>query len=313
MLYRSFNKETYDRWCSDGSVCTSEYLEHAKNIEKVKEKVMEWISNVEETRIFVEETMNNQVDTDAVGKEIDAEKELDIIDCLEEGDKEDPIYQHLNPDGISNPSSLETLGNKLCKQIQIEEMVVLLEKTQKLDEDQRNVLDIAIKFARDTVKASKSPSSAPLAPKLIITGGAGAGKSTLINVLSQWLVLILQKPGDDPESPYVVKTATTGAASVLIDGITLHSAMGFDFSNKHTSLTDKKREQRREQMKNTKVIIVDEFSLMKPDILYRLDLALREIKQNNKEFGGLLVGLMGDLLQVREVLKYFSLLSKILF
>ena len=75
--------------------------------------------------------------------------------------------------------------------------------------------------------------------------------------------------------------------------------MGFDFSNKHTSLNDKKRELRREQMKNTKIIIVDELSLMKPDLLYRLDLGLREIKQNNKEFGNCLVVLLGDLLQVR--------------
>ena len=52
-------------------------------------------------------------------------------------------------------------------------------------------------------------------------------------------------------------------------------------------------------MKNTKVIIIDEFSLMKPDILYRLDLGLREIKQNNREFGGCLIILLGDLLQVK--------------
>ena len=116
--------------------------------------------------------------------------------------------------------------------------------------------------------------------------------------MCQWLHRILIKPGDDPESPYILKTATTGAASVLIDGITLHSAMGFAFSNKHTSLTDKKREDKREQMKNTKVIIIDEFSLMKPDILYRLDLGLHEIKQNKREFGDCLVVLLGDLLQV---------------
>ena len=300
MLYKNFNKDTYGHWCSDGSVCTSEYQEHAENILNVKEKIMEWISNVEEARLLVEEIMNNNVDTDAIGEEIDAEKELEILDCLEEGDEEDPTYKHLNPDGMFDSSSMNTLGNKLCKQIQLEEMKILVERTQKLYEDQRNALDIAIKFARDTVKTAKSACHVPIVPKMIITGGAGAGKSTLINVLSQWMVHIFQKPGDDPESPYVVKTATTGAASLLIDGITLHSAMGFDFSNKHTSLSDKKRELRREQMKNTKVIIVDEFSLLKPDLLYRLDLALREIKHNNKEFGGCLVALMGDLLQVIE-------------
>ena len=206
---------------------------------------------------------------------------------------------HLNPDGLFDHPYMDTLGNKLCKQLKLEQMEVLVKKTQRLDDDQRKVLDIAIKFARETVMSSKSSFRLSSPSKLIVTGGAGAGKSTLIEVMCQWLHRILVKPGDDPESPYIVKTATTGAASVLIDGITLHSAMGFDFSNKHTSLTDKKRENRREQMKNTKVIIIDEFTLMKPDILYRLDLGLREIKQNNREFGDCLVVLLGDLLQVQ--------------
>ena len=77
--------------------------------------------------------------------------------------------------------------------------------------------------------------------------------------------------------------------------------MGFDFCNKHSSLTDKKRALRREQMKNTKAIIIDEFSMMKPDLLYRLDLGLREIKQSNQEFGNLMLILLGDLLQLKPV------------
>ena len=222
---------------------------------------MEWINNVEEACLFIEDTLNIQVYTDEVGNEVDAEKQMDILGCQEEGDDEDPAFTDLNPEGLFDQPCMDTLGNKLCKQLKLEQMEVLVEKTKRLDDDQRKVLDIAIKFARETIIASKSSSSLSSPSKFIVTGGAGAGKSTLIDVMCQWLHRILIKPGDDPESPYILKTATTGAASVLIDGITLHSAMGFDFSNKHTSLTDKKRESRREQMKNTKVIIIDEFSL----------------------------------------------------
>ena len=132
----------------------------------------------------------------------------------------------------------------------------------------------------------------------MVTGGAGSGKSTVIEILCQWIHKILQKPGDDPNYPYVMKTATTGAAGVLIGGVTLHSALKFNFEGKHSSLTDKKREEMRDIYKNLKAIIVDEFSMMKPEILYRMDLRLREIKQNNKEFGGVAVFLFGDLLQV---------------
>ena len=154
---------------------------------------------------------------------MDAENEQNILDCAEEGEEEDPLYQHINPEGfLHNPCPIN--NNQLCKQLQLDETEILNNKTQQLDEDQRRVVDIGIQFARDTVKSSKWPNKSPKAPKLIITGGAGAGKSTVINVVCQWFHRILQKPGDDPDCPFIIKTATTGAASVLIDGITLHSA-----------------------------------------------------------------------------------------
>ena len=107
----------------------------------------------------------------------------------------------------------------------------------------------------------------------------------MIECLTQWCHRLLEKAGDDPNSPYILKAATTGAASSLIEGSTVHSSLGFDFSSKHTSLTDKKRELKREQLKNLKILIIDEFSMMKADTLYRIHLRLMEVKQNNKTFG----------------------------
>ena len=115
----------------------------------------------------------------------------------------------------------------------------------------------------------------------------------------------LQAPGDDPQSPYIIPTATTGAASVIIEGTTLHSALGFDYSHKHSSLSDKKREEMRERFKNVKFIIVDEFSMMKVELLYRLDLRMKELKINNRPFGGVSVYLMGDPAQLKPVLGRF--------
>ena len=141
---------------------------------------------------------------------------------------------------------------------------------------------------------------------VIVLGGAGSGKSTVISSLTQWVHKTLQRAGDDPQSPYIIQTATTGAASVIIEGTTLHSAFSFDFSNKHSSLSDKKREEMRERFKNVKIVIVDEFSMMKVDMLYRLDLRLKELKMNNKVFGGVSVFLMGDPAQLKPVLGRFT-------
>ena len=134
----------------------------------------------------------------------------------------------------------------------------------------------------------------------IVLGGAGSGKSTVINILKQWIHLILRKEGDNPDCPYVIVTAPTGTAASNVRGQTLHSALGFNFGNKHYSLSDKKRDKVRKLFKNLRVLIIDEISMIKSDLLYQLDLRLREITQKpNKLFGGLAIFLMGDIMQLR--------------
>ena len=112
-----------------------------------------------------------------------------------------------------------------------------------MDRNQRRTLDIGLKYARDIIKARNHENELPEAPCVIILGGAGSGKSTVINCLIQWVHKNLQKPGDEPQTPYILPTATTGAASVIIEGMTLHTGVGLDFSNKHNSLSDKKRKE----------------------------------------------------------------------
>ena len=51
---------------------------------------------------------------------------------------------------------------------------------------------------------------------------------------------------------------------------------------------------KREQLKNLKILIIDEFSMLKADILYRIHLRLREVTQINEDFGGVTIFLFGD-------------------
>ena len=44
---------------------------------------MELLDNVEEGRIYVEEVLKNQVDTNETGETLDAENEKDNIECQE--------------------------------------------------------------------------------------------------------------------------------------------------------------------------------------------------------------------------------------
>ena len=58
----------------------------------------------------------------------------------------------------------------------------------------------------------------PEAPKVMVHGSAGAGKSTVINILAIMTQKILQKPGDNPDQPCVLKAAFTGTAACNIKG-----------------------------------------------------------------------------------------------
>ena len=59
-------------------------------------------------------------------------------------------------------------------------------------------------------------------------------------------------------------------------------------------------------VQESEVFVTDEFSMMKSDQLYQLDLRLRELKQNNKLFGGVALFLLGDPAQLKPVKGRFS-------
>ena len=50
-------------------------------------------------------------------------------------------------------------------------------------EHQREVLNIVIKYAKDIVKARNNQNKHPIPPYLMMSGGAGAGKSTVIKLV----------------------------------------------------------------------------------------------------------------------------------
>ncbi len=57
----------------------------------------------------------------------------------------------------------------------------------------------------------------------------------------------------------------------------------------------------RNDLSQLQVVIIDEMSMVKSDLLYQLHKRLQEIKQNNDDFGGISVLLFGDLMQLQPV------------
>ena len=159
-----------------------------QKIRKVKSQVMEHLENNEEARLFVEETLKAQ----EVGDTLDPEGEQDRTECELEGQMLHPDFEHLNPDDLGIVD--ERKGNeKQFRPIEIDSVSELIKKTRKLDFFQRKIVEKGINHSRNLVKSLKDKNSLPEPFHTIVIGGAGSGKSTVINVLKQWMHLILRK------------------------------------------------------------------------------------------------------------------------
>ena len=151
----------------------------------------------------------------------------------------------------------------------------MLASARSLDNDQRQVFDIIIKYCKDLRKSGLGIIPKPKPPLLKVHGGAGCGKSKLIHVISEWAEYCLRTSSDrHPDHPYVVKVAPTGKAASLIGGLTLHSAFNFSFGNEYSSLSDSMREAMRSTLSELTILIVDEMSMLKSDMLYHIHLRL---------------------------------------
>ena len=249
---------------------------------------------------MVEEYLKNVEKNEELATKLAAEREQEIDDCIMEEDEEHPEYEHLNPIEVDD-ERIKVIKEKVFKPIDVGDLQELKSRTKSLDRYQKYVLEVAIRYARGIIKAQKSKNRRPSPPFLMVHGGAGSGKSTVISLVAKWAHYILQSPGDDPDCPYVCISAYTGAAACNVGGQTLHSLFSFNFGSGFMSLSDKSRELKRTLFKNLSILIIDEISLVDADLLYKIDLRLKEVKQNDQPFGGIALLCFGDLLQIKPV------------
>ena len=130
---------------------------------------------------------------------------------------EHPDFAHLNPDELetieSNTTKVQTM--RVIETGSIDE---LISKTRNHDKYQRKVVELGIKFAREIVKSRKESNRCPEPVQLMVHGGAGSGKSTVIDTMAKWIQHVVVQSGDGPQFPYTVKAGLTGGAASLIDG-----------------------------------------------------------------------------------------------
>lgn len=141
---------------------------------------------------------------------------------------------------------------------------------------------------------------------LYITGKAGTGKSTFLRHYCQ-----------NTHKKYLI-LAPTGLAAINIGGQTLHSFFGLpwrplqpndrEIPYFHQAKYDENgnleedEHPKRKIIKNLDVIIIDEISMVRPDLIDAVDISLRKNGGNpNLPFGGKQIIFIGDLFQLEPV------------
>lgn len=136
---------------------------------------------------------------------------------------------------------------------------------------------------------------------LFLTGKAGTGKTTFLRRLKS-------------KSPKrMVVLAPTGIAAINAGGVTIHSFFQLPFapyvpeSSFSTSGTAQYRfrfgKEKINIIRSIDLLVIDEISMVRADLLDAIDAVLRRYRDRNKPFGGVQLLMIGDLQQLSPVVK----------
>jgi GTPase SAR1 family protein len=146
---------------------------------------------------------------------------------------------------------------------------------------------------------------------IFLTGKAGTGKTTLLNHIV----------GSTYKNTVVV--APTGIAALNAKGVTIHSLFQLPFAGfipeeidpehfsesvrfetkisltRHFRMSSVKKN----VIQELQLLIIDEVSMLRPDVLDAMDYMLQRVRRNRQSFGGVQVLFIGDLMQLPPVIR----------
>ncbi|WP_116790112.1 helix-turn-helix domain-containing protein [Flavobacterium psychrotrophum] len=146
---------------------------------------------------------------------------------------------------------------------------------------------------------------------IFLTGKAGTGKTTLLKEIIR------------TTHKNVVVVAPTGIAALNAGGVTIHSMFQLPFAGflptvdqapqasesvrfenkvslrRHFTM----RAEKKNVLLNMELLVIDEVSMLRADLLDAMDFMLRSVRQRNTPFGGVQVLFIGDLLQLPPVVR----------
>ncbi len=145
---------------------------------------------------------------------------------------------------------------------------------------------------------------------IFLTGKAGTGKTTLLKHIREHC------------SKQMVIVAPTGVAAINAGGVTMHSFFQLPFGSfvpgslrgklfPRSAVTDRHHlignlrfsNEKKELIRNLDLVIIDEVSMLRCDLLDAVDAVLQHVRQSREPFGGVQMLYIGDLYQLPPVVK----------
>jgi len=149
---------------------------------------------------------------------------------------------------------------------------------------------------------------------IFLTGKAGTGKTTFLNDFVR-----------RTQKKYIV-VAPTGIAAINAGGVTIHSMFGLPLrtfipttdridSDLGMNIADllphfKYRKDKLKLLRELEIVIIDEVSMLRADVLDMMDFSLRTVRRNQQPFGGVQMLFIGDLYQLPPVVRNEHFLSR---
>lgn len=142
---------------------------------------------------------------------------------------------------------------------------------------------------------------------IFLTGKAGTGKTTFLNDFTK-----------KTAKKYVI-VAPTGIAAINAGGVTIHSMFGLPLTTfvptyetvdlnesiniQHLLPHFKYRKDKLKLLQHLEILIIDEVSMLRADLLDMIDMALKTARRSALPFGGVQLLMVGDLYQLPPVVK----------
>jgi len=245
------------------------------------------------------------------------EEEIDEVlanidfDSEDEADMDDPEFAALNPENIDDfadnqvNTTLPSGADFSTRNAYMEDNEYY-NNCKSLNNEQRSLFQFVCVHTQQILYSERFGTEPPKPFFLFLSGDGGTGKSHLINVIHEYVTRNLKFPGQSPDQPSILLTASTGTAASRISGQTLHGALnlsiyglgarkkknGMDLGDKAVA------------MKFLKIIVIDEISMVGERTLHDTYLTLSEIMGNEEHYGDVSVIAVGDLYQLPPVRQY---------